>query len=1030
MIEGRKGGESKPRPAREAPDSLISISYAKILDFISEGEIVGLVNGPASIFLDETPLYNSEGQPNFSGVTYSERKGTQDQSYIEGFPSVESENAVGVELRTDLPPYTRAINNVQLSAIRVRVSTPRLAQTNPENGDTNGYRIDYAIDLSVSGGEFQTVITTALDGKTTSEYNRSHRVDLPLSTSGWTLRVRRLTPNRNDQLFADTMFIQSVTEIIDAKFRYPNSALVGIEFDASQFQNIPPRSFHMKGRIVRVPSNYDPVARTYSGVWDGTFKLAYTNCPPWIYYDILLNDRYGLGHLLNQSQVDKWELYRIAQYCDEMVPNGQGGTEPRFTCNVYLQQRADALRVLQDLASTFRGMSFWGGGLVYSSCDMPSDPQYTYTNANVIDGQFNYPGSDRKSRISSVLVSWNDMKDFCRAKVEYVEDRESLARYGHRQQEIKAFGCTSQSMAQRLGRWMLLTNRLETETVTFSVGLDGVLVSPGSIIRIADNHRAGRRIGGRIRDVTLNSAVLDADVEVNPGDLFTVILPNGRAVSRTISRVGYPLTWDNTGITWDDGSLTMDTTGFPELVQQVTFDPPLEFLPAKNSIWAIDSKSLATQQFKVVSIREDFNEEKMEFQVTATKHVPGKYELVDTGTRIEQPPVTVIPPSVQAPVTNIQVTSDYLVDQGQALTTMSVTWDAPVGAVAYEVYWRMNNGDWAYAGRTGATRIEVKGILSGRYLVRVQAFNSLGIGSLWANSGEVVLQGKTSPPPVVSFLRVVSKVQAMTVQWGFPTTLDVETTAKTELWYSMQPDLSTALKMGDYSYPNQEANLVGMGNGVRIYFWVRLVDKIGNIGAFSQMATGITSFDATNMLELLDGQLTESQLAESLLERIDGGGELATDIQQIKSELAAAITLRAQGTRPDGSLVVGGVGVGVEPQDGELISRVILMGDQVSIVQTVNGVMRSLFVAENGNLVLGPTFISKLTVQEAMVGSTIKSTSVVPSGPNAGLPVKEDNYESGVSTNRGVGFTRVDNSSGMKLTDVSTGVVVLEWGDL
>lgn len=332
-LAGSKGGGSKPRPSVEAPDSLQSTAYARILDLVSEGEIVGLKNDKRSVFLDETPLANADGSLNFSGVTLDTRNGSQDQTHIPGFPAVENESPVSVELRSD-QPWTKSYSNLQLSAVRVRLAVTRLSQTNTSNGDTNGYTVQYAIDLSTDGGAFVQVLAAAFSGKTTTKYERSHRVDLPPAKSGWTLRVRRITPNSTSGAIADTTTVESSTEVIDAKLRYPGSALIGLQFDAAQFQSIPSRSFELRGRIIKVPSNYDPQTRVYSGVWDGTFKSAWTDNPAWIYYDLLLHQRYGLGHLLNAGQVDKWELYRIGQYCDQPVSDGKGGTEPRFTCNL------------------------------------------------------------------------------------------------------------------------------------------------------------------------------------------------------------------------------------------------------------------------------------------------------------------------------------------------------------------------------------------------------------------------------------------------------------------------------------------------------------------------------------------------------------------------------------------------------------------------------------------------------------------------------------------------------------------------
>ncbi|WP_289328638.1 phage tail protein [Pseudomonas sp. 'CRE Jenny 4'] len=868
-LAGSKGGASKPRPSVEAPDSLQSTAYARILDLVSEGEIVGLKNDKRSVFLDETPLANADGSLNFSGVTLDTRNGSQDQSHIPGFPAVENESPVSIELRSD-QPWTKSYSNLQLSAVRVRLAVTRLSQTNTSNGDTNGYTVQYAIDLSTDGGAFTEVLAAAFSGKTTTKYERSHRVDLPPAKVGWALRVRRITPNSTSGAIADTTTVESSTEVIDAKLRYPGSALIGLQFDAAQFQSIPSRSFELRGRIIKVPSNYDPQNRVYSGVWDGTFKSAWTDNPAWIYYDLLLHQRYGLGHLLNAGQVDKWELYRIGQYCDQPVSDGKGGTEPRFTCNLYLSVRADALKVLQDLATTFRGMSYWGAGSVMAVADMPEDPVYTYSNANVIGGQFIYGGSAKKTRYTVALVSWNDPTDFYRQKVQYVDDAEGIARYGIQQTEISATGCTSQAQAQRIGKWALLTNRLETESVTFAVGLDGTLARPGQIIRVADNDRAGRRIGGRLRAATLDSLTLDAEVTATAGDTITLVMPNGKAVSRAVKSVS--------------------AAGADE--QLVVLQTRLDELPPAQSIWAIDSATLALQQFRVLSISEDFSDDEIKYSLSAVKHVPSKFAAIDNGAKIDRPPITVIPPSVQAAPTGVMVSNDHFVEQGSAVNVMTIEWQRVANAIAYEAYWRKNDGEWVYAGRTGGSSIEVSGIYAGRYVAKVRAINALDIGSLYSESVETVLNGKTTLPPTVAALTTESLVFAIKVKWQIPQGVSTADLQRTEIWYGKTADLAMATKLGDYAYPQSELTLMGLAAGTSLFFWARLVDRTGNIGPFYPVTgavNGRASSDQTEYDKYFANTIGKGALYESLRQEIDliegaGPGSVNDRLAQAKKE--------------------------------------------------------------------------------------------------------------------------------------------------
>ena len=419
---GSKGSDTAHTPV-ESPDSLIDTSYANILDAVSEGPIFGLVNGAQSIFYNQTPLANSDGSLNFTGVTWDQRTGEAEQDYITGFPAVESETNVGVELKFS-QSWTQAINNLQLSAVRVRIGVSTLYQTETD-GDTVGYLVNYAIDVSTDGSDYVTVLSPAFNGKTTTGYQRSHRIDLPKAISGWRIRIRRLTADSTVSAIQANTSIVSYTEVIDAKLQYPFTALVGTKIDASQFSSIPERAFRIKGRIVQVPTNYDPATRIYSGAWDGTFKLAWTDNPAWVYRDLILNDRYGLGSVITSDQVDKWGLYQIAGYCDERVSNGKGGLEPRFSTNLYLQSRANALTVLQDMASVFRGMSYYAASEVMVSADMPSDPVYTYTNGNVIGGKFSRAGSSGSTRFSVCKVSWSDRENFGATKVEYVQDQRS-----------------------------------------------------------------------------------------------------------------------------------------------------------------------------------------------------------------------------------------------------------------------------------------------------------------------------------------------------------------------------------------------------------------------------------------------------------------------------------------------------------------------------------------------------------------------------------------------------------------------------
>lgn len=991
------GGGSAPT---ESPDSLHSISYAKVLDLVSEGEIVGPVNGLRSVFLDGTPIMNADGSQNFTNVSFLYRTGTQDQDYIPGFPSVDNETGVGVEL-TNATPWVHQINNTALSAIRIRLSVPSLSKANTSNGDIGGYVVQYAIDLATDGGAFQQVLAAAFDGKTTNEYQRSHRVDLPPAVSGWAVRVRRLTLNANSSTVADVTKVVSYTDVIDGKLRYPNSAIMALQVDARQFSSIPARAYDLKGRIIRVPANYNADTRTYSGIWDGTFKTAWTDNPAWVFYDIVLNARYGLGDRINSSMVDKWSLYQIGQYCDELVSDGRGGMEPRFTCNCYLQSRADAYKVLQDLVSVFRGMAYWANGNVVSVADMPGDPTYTFTAANVVDGKFIYAGSGLKARKTVALVSWNDPADMYRAKVEYVPDDEGIARYGIRQTEVTAFGCTSQGQAHRVGLWTLLTSRMETETVAFKVGLDAALVGPGSIIRVADAARAGRRIGGRVRASANRTVTLDMADQVKPGDTVTVILPSGVAQTRTVSAV--------------DGNDLRVSVDWTEDIQP-------------ESVWVVESAELQAQLFRIVSITE--GDDGITREISALHHEPGKYGFIDSGTRIEPRPITVIPPSVQPPPAEVGIESYSIIDQGIASTTMVIKWSAADKAVAYEVEWRRDNSEWVRAGRTGSLSIEVPNIYAGTYLARVRAVNALDVSSIPATSVETVLTGKTSPPPVVTSLVATGLIFSIRLDWGFPTgPSDVE---RTEIWYSETSSRDDAIKLADFAYPQNTHTMMGLAAAQRFWFWARLVDKSGNIGAWYPTGVGTfgqSSADATPILDAIAGQIGREQLAQDLLSEISSfappfagsetdyaGSELIfAGIQSIQSlqqegDMALAqqqTTLQAQigqntalvqqtastmvtldgkisaawnikvGVTQDGKYYGAGMAVGIDNSQGPVQSQILFLADRFAFLNEANGTVTTPFVVQGGQTFIAQALIGTGWITNAMIGDFIQSNNYV-----------------------------------------------------
>ncbi|MDH1477508.1 phage tail protein, partial [Comamonas thiooxydans] len=738
-----KGGGGGARQPVEAADSLHSTSYARVLDLLSEGEIAGLVNGLQSIYLNNTPLQNADGSFNFAGVTADFRAGFQTQDPIPGFPSAESPVAVGVELKA-ATPWVRSILNRNLSAVRVTLGVDGLSKANTENGDISGYTVNYAIDLQTDGGAWVEVLAAAFTGKTTQQYRRTHRIDLPTAVTNWTLRVRRVTPNANSNTVADTTVIESFTEVIDAKLRYPMSALVGLQVDASQFRgSVPTRAYHCRGRIIRVPSNYDPVMRSYAGIWDGTFKSAYSNNPAWVFYDLATNDRYGLGKRIPAGWINKWSLYQIGVYCDGMVSNGRGGVEPRFTCNAYLQSRGDATRVLQDLCSIFRGMVYWAAGAAVPVADMPRDPAVTYNQGDVIDGRFSYSGSRLQNRHTVALVSYNDMTDFGRQKVVYYQDDAAVARYGIRKVEISAFGCTSEAQALRVGQWAVLTAQRETRSVSFSLGLKGNLCSPGQVIEIADSAFAGRRMGGLVKSATTAKVALDAPVTAQAGDSITVMLPSGVAQSRRIA--------------------------FLEMIggtQHVSVNPAFDAAPVAESSWAISTADVATQLFTVLSVTEGTGPG-LTFDVSAIQHEPGKFAAIDQGALLPERPVSVVPAQVLPTPIGVTVGAHSVTAaDGTVSTTVTAAWKAVAGAAFYDVEWSRSQSDWVRMPRTALTVVDIPNAYTGDYLVRVRAISVIDTVSAWGYSAATPVAATALPPRNYDTF-VVAELASGMRQYGF-----------------------------------------------------------------------------------------------------------------------------------------------------------------------------------------------------------------------------------------------------------------------
>ncbi|SDU02604.1 host specificity protein J [Pseudomonas moraviensis] len=837
-IHGEKGGSSKPKSPTEASDSLRSTNLAKLLIAVGEGEFDS-VPTDYDIYLDNTPIRDASGNYNFPNVKWDWRPGSVDQTYIPGIPSVENETSLNIELRSD-SPWVRSITNTQLSAVRMRLAWPAL-QRSDDQGNVGGYRIEYAIDVATDGGAYQQVLVDAVDGKTTTRYERSRRIDLPDATTGWQIRVRRLTPNQNTNKIADTMLVAGYTEVIDAKLRYPNTALLYIEFDAEQFTNIPAVTVKCKARRWMVPSNYDPIARTYTGTWDGSMKSAWTNNPAWITYGICTEDRFGLGKRIKPFMVDKWELYRIAQYCDQMVPNGLGGQEPRFLCDMNLQGKADAWSLLRDISAIYRGMTYWAQGQLVMQADMPraQDFDYVFTRSNVIDGKFSYGSASAKTRYTRALVSYDNPANNYDTDVIPFADLDLQRRYGDRPTELSAIGCTRASEAQRRGKWAILSNN-QDRTVSFKTGMEGVIPLPGHIIPVADSLLAGREVGGRISAVAGRVITLDRDTQAKAGDRLIINLPGGRAEGRTVQSV------NGRGVT----------------VTVAYSEPPVAQLQ-----WALDADDLAIPLYRVLRTKRTTEGD---YEISALQFEPSKFAFIDTGARLEERPISVIPITVVPAPASVSLSSTSSVVQGMAVATMTITWPAVDGAVGYDVEWRKDSGNWIKLQRTGMTNVDVVGIYAGAYVARVRAVSAFDITSPWRNSILTNLSGKQGLPPALAFLTATPLLFGIYLKWGFPA--GAEDSQRTEIWYGPTTSLEAATKLTDLAYPQSDFSMLGLRAGVTFYFWGRIVDKIGNIGPWFPIATGVqgqSSADAAAILEMIAGEIGRTELGQDILDEID-----------------------------------------------------------------------------------------------------------------------------------------------------------------
>lgn len=835
----QKQSSKSQRAPVESPDSIRSVAFVSLIDLIGEGQIGGLVgsqasaaNGAQSVFLDDTALMNEDGSSNFQGMTWDFRSGTQTQELFEGFPDIETPFNVGVQVKTT-NAYTFTVNDPNADLVRVIVNLPSLMQQDQKTGDIGATKVQYMFSISNNGGPFIEVMNPGtgspiitINDKTRAKYQRQHMITLPKPGSNWKIKMTRLTADSVSAYVSNETYLDSYYEIVDQKLTYPNSALFALRIDSSQFDSVPARSYLVDGLYVRVPSNYNAETGSYDGIWNGSMKLAVTSNPAWVLYDLLLNKRYGLGRFILESQISKAKLYEIGRYCDQIVPDGFGSSERRFTINTCIQTQADAYKVISDVASVFRGMAYWNGGQVQFTQDSPTEPAYLFNNSNVVDGLFNWQGSARKDRHSVVHVQWNDPADQYRAKIEYVEDPELIrSNIGYRKAEVVAFGCTSRGQAHRVGLWLLYSEKVETNLITFTVGHDGMLVVPGDVVVLQDQYRAGKRNGGRVKSCTKTTAVLDASVTIGGIATISLMMPDGTFVDRTVQQTG----------------VSTDT---------VTFTTALAVEPLPNAIWIMTEPDLAPVLARVMSITQ--GEAKGTYQIGATQHNPNKFQSIEEGIHLISPPTTILDPTFSNPENMTIVETTYLMGPGLLGSKLHISWEGK--SPVYQMSWRATI-DGATSGWTSENVYKAEYELAPVNANTIYDFQVIAFSTTGKQSeplvGTYVALGTMNPPTPPTNLRAKGDFRSVLLNWDNPDIIDPD---YTEIYEARNDERSQALLIARATGDTYTRSGV---EGLNQYFyWVKAVNKRGQVSDFN--AVPGTSAIAGNILETdLDRDLAE-----------------------------------------------------------------------------------------------------------------------------------------------------------------------------
>ncbi|UVX30443.1 tail protein [Klebsiella phage VLCpiD7a] len=841
-IKARKGGSSKPRTPVEMPDNLISKDKVKLLLAVSDGEVVNDFS-LKQLHFGGVPVQNEDGTFNYEGVIAEFRPGTQTQDYIQGFSESSAEFQVAREV-THNTPYTLTVSNKNLSAIRFRLLWPRVLKQK-DNGDMVGSVVEYKIEMAVDGASYQTYLTGKIDGKnTTGGYDRSIRVNLPQNfTSQVLIRVSRVTPDADGVKVVDAFQVQSYAEVIDAKFRYPLTAMLYVEFDSDLFQNqIPTISLKKKWKIIQVPRNYDPINRTYSGTWDGTFKWAWSNNPAWVLYDLIMNQRYGLDQRELGIPVDKWSLYEVAQYCDELVPDNRGGMEPRYLMDVIVQSQVEAFQLVRDICSAFRGMTFYNGESLSIIVDKPRDPVYLFTADNVVDGVFVRTFPSEKTMYTSCNVMFDDEENQYEQDVEPVFNPDAAMRFGHNPTSITAIGCTRRTEANRRGRWILQTN-LSATTVSFSTGLEGMIPSCGDVIYVADPHWQSAFnlvLSGRIMEVTGTQVFLAFRCDAKAGDTLILNTDDGKPVRRTIASVSA-----------DGKTLTLNV-GY-------------NFDVAPDSVFLIESDQLAAEQYVVTRIEKGSDDDEFTFAITATQYDPNKYDAIDNGVITDSRPTSVVDPDSLGAPKDLTISSFSRIVQGMSVETMVIGWSAVQYAKLYEVQWRKDGGNWNNVPRTATTQVDIEGIYAGEYQARVRCISGGNVASPWSELATATLTGKVGAPKgPINLFASDNEIFGIRVKWAMPE--GAEDTAYIELYQSQSGTDQDASLLTLIPYPAAEYWHSILPAGYVNFYKARSVDRIGNVSEWTDYARGMSSTDVNAITDVILDEILDSDAMKELQE--------------------------------------------------------------------------------------------------------------------------------------------------------------------